>query len=454
MSKLNTQSSISMRLLTALIVILFILSAGGIYQLKRADALSQQIENQYMSSFHDLTDYIDSIDILLQKAMLSTGVKQIGALSSQIYMQTSAAKECLSRLPLTDVNLENTSKFLSQTGDYCAYLSSHLADKNEMSEDEFKTLGSLSEYAASVYENLEQLREQIYNRTITFENTEKNIAHANDEGMTFGSGFEKIESEFMEYPSLIYDGPFSDHLEKQESVFLKFKGQITDTEAKKRALKYLGRKAEGEITLTGETGGSIEAYVFATSPRTDGSNTSVAVTKQGGFLLWMLDSRLVSEEKISVSDATLFASRFLLEHGLNDMKETYYEKTGNVATINFAYMQDGILIYPDLIKIKVALDNGEIIGAETRGYLMCHKERELSQNIISADEAKGKAGSHLDISKIRLCVIPTDGGNEILCYELSGAMKKRNFLIYINAETGAEEKILMLIESPEGIFTV
>ena len=40
------------------------------------------------------------------------------------------------------------------------------------------------------------------------------------------------------------------------------------------------------------------------------------------------------------------------------MKETYFLKQEGVMTINYAYSQEGVIAYPDLIKVKVALDNG------------------------------------------------------------------------------------------------
>ena len=51
------------------------------------------------------------------------------------------------------------------------------------------------------------------------------------------------------------------------------------------------------------------------------------------------------------------------------MKRTYYLKEEGVMTINYAYVQNDVTMYPDLIKLKVALDNGDILGIETQGYL-------------------------------------------------------------------------------------
>jgi hypothetical protein len=44
------------------------------------------------------------------------------------------------------------------------------------------------------------------------------------------------------------------------------------------------------------------------------------------------------------------------------MKESYYINQGGVLTINFAYMDGDFVCYPDLIKVGVAMDDGEIVS--------------------------------------------------------------------------------------------
>mgnify|MGYP003375439496 CR=1 FL=1 len=128
------------------------------------------------------------------------------------------------------------------------------------------------------------------------------------------------------------------------------------------------------------------------------------------------------------------------------MKETYYIKMDNIVTANFAYEQDRTLMYPDLIKVKISLDNGEVLGIETTGYLNSHKEkRELKNPKISMEEAKSKLNPKLDISSDRLA--------EVFCYEFKGNINGNDFLIYINAETGEEQDILMIINTPDGTLT-
>lgn len=51
---------------------------------------------------------------------------------------------------------------------------------------------------------------------------------------------ENVEESFREYPTLIYDGPFSEHIENQQSQMLANEPEITGEEARKRAEEFLG----------------------------------------------------------------------------------------------------------------------------------------------------------------------------------------------------------------------
>ena len=53
-----------------------------------------------------------------------------------------------------------------------------------------------------------------------------------------------------------------------------------------------------------------------------------------------------------------------------------------------------------------------------------------------------------------LAMIPTKFQTEILCWEFKGKVDNREFLVYINAETGKEEDILIILDTPNGTLTV
>ena len=137
------------------------------------------------------------------------------------------------------------------------------------------------------------------------------------------------------------------------------------------------------------------------------------------------------------------------------MKETYYLKEGGVVTINYAYEQNGVTVYPDLIKVKVALDNGEILGIETTGYLNNHEKRNIDKKgIINKEKAKEKINKDIEIEAERLAIIPTEFKTEIFCWEVRGKIKDRDFLVYVNSKTGKIEDVLVVTNTENGTFTM
>lgn len=168
----------------------------------------------------------------------------------------------------------------------------------------------------------------------------------------------------------------------------------------------------------------------------------------------MLRNRETGEETIDIDKAKELGKKFLEERGYKGMVDTYYLKEDGTATINYAYKQEDVTIYPDLIKVKIALDNGDIVGFESKGYLYSHSERNIPEPKITLEEARDMIGDRMEIISSGLAIIPTDYKTELFTYEFKGKLNDKDFLVYINAETGKEEKILMIVDTPNGILTM
>lgn len=422
---------------------------------KSASALERNVENGYNRAFFELADYIENIDIQLTKAQLAKTPAQLAAISNDIFSEAAEAKSCLGQLPTTQISLENTSKFLSQVGDYTYVLSQTMIKGDEISQDAYDTLASLNEYSSSLKDKLREIQNLIYRGEIKIsdlnnQKNDKNTAHADGNGIL--EGLENIEKSFDEYPSLIYDGPFSEHIENQKPKLLENQEEISQDEALKIAKDFLKDRGRG-LEFSYETENTqIPAYTFASNTKQE--QITISITKQGGFILYFLDNLSVENAQLDVAQATEYAMKFLEDRGIYDMVSSYYEKSDNIATINFAYSQDGVKCYSDLIKVKVALDSGEIVGFESKGYIMNHHERSFSGAQISEEEAKSNISTSLSVNSTTMALIPQDSLQEVLCYEFTGSFNDRNFIIYVNAQNGREEDILLLLESEDGILTV
>ena len=70
------------------------------------------------------------------------------------------------------------------------------------------------------------------------------------------------------------------------------------------------------------------------------------------------------------------------------------------------------------------------------------------------EDARNKINSNLEIISENRAIIPTEWKTEIDCYEFKGKVQDREFLIYINVQTGKEEDILVILDTPGGTLTV
>ena len=182
----------------------------------------------------------------------------------------------------------------------------------------------------------------------------------------------------------------------------------------------------------------------------DDQTIGISISKKGGHVVLLNSNRNVGEQKLTEANAVSKGKEYLANKGFPNMQETYYMKQDGFITINYAYKQGNVLIYADLIKVKVALDNGEIIGLETSGYLNNHHERNIPDRKISLDDARKQITANAKITSEGLAMIPTEWKTEKFCYEFKGKIEEIDFIAYINAETGEEEDILIITNTENG----
>lgn len=437
-------------------IALALLAGLGTYSYKRVEAYELKVENQYRRAFYDLTDSVKNIDVALSKGIITTEPKHLAQIANEITQYSSYAKACLGQLPIGDAALDNTQKFLTQVGDYTRMLAAKSIDNVTITEQQHQTMMELSKYANELFQSLNDLEEQILSSKkgvsdVVAVAREVQQAGGNEAGR---NAFSDIEANFLNYPSLIYDGPFSDHMENIEPEMLKGKPEISMEEAQQKALAFIGNDNVKALEHASDGEGRIHTYGFTAVTGEENRSIYISVTKQGGYVISMLDTKNVEANELDYEEGIRVAQEFLNEKGFYGFKDSYYETVDGIMTINFAATQDGVILYPDLIKLKIAGDTKQIIGFESRGYLTHHKQREQLTPKISAETARKDINKNLSADKINLCYIPLENGTEVLCYEIKGKFENKNYLIYVNANTGIEEKILLVLDQENSLLTM
>lgn len=438
------------RIISFLTAAIIAVGVSAVLNMNSSEQYRRSFEQNMTRNVEDLSAEIDNIKNTLYKGMYAGTPEMMTQLSSKLWSDASTAKSSLAQLPISELHLENTYKFLSQVGNFSKSLAKRYSDGEALSKDDRKSLKTLSEYADRLAENMWNVEKRINSGELSFEKavTEVQGAENNEEPSYITEGFTDFEEGYDNYPTLIYDGPFSDHILEKEPEMLKGTTEVTLSDALKKAEKACGTTGLTHSDSNDEQG-KMPSYIFTKD------SITIAVTKYGGYLSYMLGDRKVSTRSLTALESVGKAKEYLTMLGINHITDTYYEISGNVCTVNFAGTENDIIMYTDLIKVSVAMDNGDILSFDGRGYITNHKKRNLSEPKITAEQARKKISTELTVTDTSMAVVPSAGTNELFCYEFHCTSPDgRQMLIYINADTGREEQILLLEISENGTLTV
>jgi len=414
----------------------------------------------YNKNMYELINSVDNIRSCLTKANIVGSKEENFIVYSDIFRFSSMAGYELNSLPIDNQITANTNKFLSQVGDFAHSLQQKLSEGKAIEDKDYETIEKLKLQSVDLHTDLSSSMEDVNSGKIKWEQTRKRAAGIfnRDGGEMLSQKFKDIQKQESQYPALIYDGPFSDNVQDIKPR-VNTEKEISNEEAIEKVKNIIGKDRVANISENKNTGKTkIKSLNYSVTIKGRGKNEgniSCEISKNGGKIIYLLDSRTVKEPSFDIEKAGKMGSKFLEANGFNNMIPTYTLAYGNNVVISYVYQQNGIVVYTDQVKLKIALDNGEITGVESEKYLISHVEnRNFKIPKISQDEAKKYIGKNLNVKNIRIAVIPTSNNTEILCYEFFGDYKKDNFFVYINSETGIEERILEIINTPNGALTM
>ncbi|MGN1013274.1 MAG: PepSY1/2 domain-containing protein [Clostridia bacterium] len=433
-----------------LFAIVCIIVLGMMILLKRFKIQKQEVQDGYNRAVYDFVANVNNVESEILKLRISNNDTYTMTTLASIFAKSNSAKANLDILPFSANSISNVSKFLTQLSDFSYSLMRDIINGDDIAnyKDNIDTLydkiSELSNVAEEIYLDLnsgsikwDELR-KVGDEKIKESNAQEEVSSVNSIGKTF-----------TEYEGIIYDGAFSNHILTLKPAYLSDK-ELTNEEVQKILKEKLDINV---IEYKGEQDGKIALYDYEVKLNNCENVKTIYATKQDGKIYQMISDKKVEMENITIEEAKQKAINFINDLGIYDIEPTYYLKADNMLTISFAALQDDVVIYSDLIKVKVALDDGEIMTFEANGYIYNHKERDINP-VKTIEEAKEVLYSDLKIENERLCIIPTDSKDEVLVYEFEGSVEDKKFLVYVNANTLVQEKIYILLDTPGGTLAI
>lgn len=405
------------------------------------------LNNSYTRSLSDFVEYLEDMESALEKSKYTATATGQNSIATILMQSATGAKTAVSYLPFNDNNSQSIENSLSVVADFAMYIELKLAKGESLDQEDYENFDILYEHISAIKTSFEEIRNDIEIGELSLGNIDSLI----NKSLFFPSlpefddNISELSTTLSTLPTMIYDGPFSDHIESEEATFLIEKEEITETQAVQIAADF-AKVESSSLTLKYVDEGSLASYQF------EGENITIKVTKKGGYISYFKKTGDITANNLSYEEALEMAVSHLSEAGYDNMKESYYVINDNLCTINFAPTQDDVIMYPDLIKVTVELGEGEMFEFSATGYLNNHYIRDDIIPLLDEATASENVSENLTIKNINIAVVPTVSLNEALCYEFlcQDTETEREVLVYINGETGMEEQIYIVLESESG----
>lgn len=306
------------------------------------DKNKRDLENVYKSTVVSLGDSLDNLEVNMSKLMVARGAGENRRLITDTYRHAETAAAEVAALPLSFENITAVTRFFNQVGDWC--MSFIRAIDNGSDTTNYRA------QADEIYAAASHLSQQF---RIIEENIEDNGAFASiGENRILPYDFESIFTDFsdnsVEYPALIYDGPFSDG-KRYSFAEIDDKPEITRDEALEIAFNKFGITADN-VYLTDD-----KTAAFTVEGRADGQEAFLMLTKKGGFPLMMSITRSgVSGSEKSRDQLERDAENYMERAGMKDLKAVWFNRVDDYVAVNLAPVKEGVVFYTDLVKVRLS----------------------------------------------------------------------------------------------------
>lgn len=434
-------------LITALTLGIVGLSYWGYTEHQEKNALLIHSENNYQRAFHELVYHTDLLHDKIGTSLAMNSHERLSPQFVDIWRLTSESLANVGQLPLTLLPFNKTEEFLSNIGDFTYRTAVRDLNDEPLTEDEFQTLQDLYEQAGNIKNELREVQHLVLHDNLRWMDVELALA-TNDEQLdnTIINGFKTVEKQVEGFAesggdSVLIETATKDHEYKN----------LTGDLIKKDKVQQIGKrlfntKDDENMTVT-KSGDGSDVPFYSVSYNNDQINAYMDLSEKGGHPITLLIDRELDEQNLSLNDGLAKAEQYIKTMGYKGMEVFQSQQFDNIGVYTFLYNDNDVRIYTDSMELKVALDNGDIVGFNGKNYFMNHHKRSIPKPEISAEEARQFVSRNVDIQDEHLAVIENELGEEVLTYEFIGQMDNDTYRIFISAHDGHEERVEKLTDT-------
>ena len=447
--------------------------AWGAYEYQLLQEYKVATENQYKRAFNDMVTSLNEVETSIAKAKVANSPALKSLYMGETWKGCDSAASNLGQLPADEIGLSYVDTVINQVGDFSRTMTRKVASGEVMTAKELALLEDMHARIIDVNRASQKLSQQVYSEKLAWidkpegllgkmgfgkkdENEDENetvqTAAQGEESKgkeqqkpssSVRSGLNQLSETLQKHPPFDYEGEMDNHyVEKPLALPKEEVDEKKAISVAKDFLQKIGYK-DASPELSGLSQGPMGGFNFKYN------DTFLEVTKQGGVVTIYRDRRETNERKLGLEETVEKAKDILEKLGWSSMAITTTQDLGDTFQIDAVLLQGGVKAYPDKLRLIIATDNGQLVGFDSTPYYAFHHDRDFNR-VISLEEARAKLDKNFQVTESSMAVIPKIGTQEAYCYEFIGTSYEEEYVVYINATNGSEEKISRVIQTPRG----
>lgn len=415
----------------------------GYKEHQEKNAVLIRAENSYQRAFHDLAYEVDLLHDKIGTTLAMNSRTSLSPALADVWRLTSEARSDVGQLPLTLMPFNKTEEFLANIGDFSYRTAIRDLEKEPLNDQEYKALQGLYSNAADIQDELRKVQHLVLKNNLRWMDVELALASDKDPAdNTIIDGLKTVEKNVTSYSSDNFGPTFTSMQKAKKGGFEATGKAISKDEAAKIAKSFLNLKGDEKVEVEKSGKGAKESFysVKIQDPKTK-NEFYMDITEKGGYPIWVMNNREIKEQKISLNNAGSKGLTFLKDHKFTNMELFDSSQYDNIGVFTYVVNENDVRIYPEAIQMKIALDDGSIVGFSAKEYLASHQKRTIPAAKLTAADARKKINPDVKVMEERKAIIVNATHKEVLCYEFVGTLGKDTYQIFINANDGTEEKV-------------
>ena len=436
--KMNEKNKLWSLVVVGLIVLLAVVGSFSLYRIQQLHTAQQraiyQTEAIYQRNLGELSDAVHNLNGQLAQLLVTTSQEQLLLGLSNLWREVYSAISHLGSLPVATHELEQTDLLLNDIAEYSYYLlRKNVLQQTPLNLQDWNQLEAFYHRSNVVKQELDTLE-----TSLLADEFRLAAVSLSDETSPIITTFRSIESQVNAFPPLTLE----EGVRKIEPEPRPIQGEpLSEAEAITNADRFLAAldlsDEQGKLAFATENT-KVPVYGIAYP-----GNQYVEVSQIGGHVLQYYHSRQLGTARLTPEDVAQQATTILQQLQFEHMVCVERTQENNTANFIFVPEQDGVYLYPDMVKLQLALDNGALLGFDQTSYQTRHYTRTLSAPTLSKEDILQNRNPNFQLESVHLALIPDYySTQELLTYEIRGTIVGEAFSIFVDAHTGQEMRIV------------